>query len=443
VNTHRVQKSETKVCGNTSPAQPHLLSIVIPTLNEEDCIGEVVERCRSIQERLQALNIQSETIVVDDGSQDRTAEVVANLPGVRLVQHGQTRGYGAALKTGFSHARGDLLAFLDADGTYPPEEFPRLCEVAIHENADLVVGSRRSGLASEMPVVRRLGNLIWSTLVTVLANQACADPASGMRVFRRSALPNFYPLPDGLNFTPVMSTRALHEDLKVVELPIPYRERTGRSKLSVIRDGLRFLKTILGTALEYNPAKLLGLVGAVFVCIAAAIGCTLLLARTSGVTSVNAFGAFGVFFALVLAVSGVSIYSLGVTFHFLVSLFHRKPVGPGLFGDSRVEKRFESHFGWSGAAAVGIGCALAGTSMFLGRDSWDIARLWFWFFSSAAFILFGIQLLVCWVLARALERLADREALITEELIAVPAEAASLVSPSGRLRAMPAGEAAG
>jgi hypothetical protein len=81
--------------------------------------------------------------------------------------------------------------------------------------------------------------------------------------------------------------------------------------------------------------------------------------------------------------------------------------------------------------------------MFLGRDSWDIARLWFWFFSSAAFILFGIQLLVCWVLARALERLAGREALITQELIPVPAEAAArLVSSSGPLQAMPAGEAA-
>jgi hypothetical protein len=286
--------------------------------------------------------------------------------------------------------------------------------------------------------------MIWSALVTVLANQTCADPASGMRVFRRSALPKLYPLPDGLNFTPVMSTRALHEELKVVELPIPYRERTGRSKLSVIHDGCRFLKTILWTALEYNPAKLLGLVGAVFVSIAAAIGCALLIARSSGVTSVNALGAFGVFFALVLAVSGVSIYSLGVTFHFLVSLFHRRPVGPGLFGNSRVEKMFESHFGWSGVAAVGIGCALAGTSMFLGRDSWDIARLWLWFFSSAAFILFGVQLLVCWILARALERLAAREALVTQELIPLtedPAERSR--SSGGRLRAMPAGETAG
>jgi hypothetical protein len=295
-----------------------------------------------------------------------------------------------------------------------------------------------------MPAVRRLGNMIWSTLVTVLANRACADPASGMRVFRRSSLQKFYPLPDGLNFTPVMSTRALHEGLKVIELPITYRERTGRSKLSVVRDGLRFLKTILWTALEYNPAKLLGLVGASFVSIAAAIGCTLLFARSAGVTSVSAAGAFGVFFALVLAVSGVSIYSLGVTFHFLVSLFHRKPVGPGLFGDSRVEKGLESHFGWSGVAAAGIGCALAGASMFLGRDSWDIARLWFWFFSSAAFILFGIQLLVCWVLARALERLADREALITRELIPISEEAvARTVLSSGRPRAMPASEVAG
>ncbi len=71
-------------------------------------------------------------------------------------------------------------------------------------------------------------------------------------------LEKLYPLPDGLNFTPVMSTRALHEDIKMIEVPIRYEERAGESKLSVIRDGLRFLFTILGTAATYNPVRLLG-----------------------------------------------------------------------------------------------------------------------------------------------------------------------------------------
>jgi hypothetical protein len=264
-----------------------------------------------------------------------------------------------------------------------------------------------------------------------------------MRVVRRRALAKLYPLPDGLNFTPVMSTRALHEDLKVIELPIPYRERTGKSKLSVVRDGLRFLKTILSTALEYKPAKLLGLIGTGFVSVALVIACGLLLARSSGVASINATGAFGVFAALVLSVSGVSIYSLGVTFHYLVSLFQHKPAGPGLFGNSRVEKFFESQFGWGGGASVGIGSALAAASMLWGRDSWDITRLWFWFVSSAAFILFGVQLLVCWVLTRALERLVFRQTVVAQDLPPAPGKVpAQAPSCDGVLSTMTAAEKA-
>jgi len=101
------------------------------------------------------------------------------------VRHPTNRGYGAALKTGFNVARGDLLAFLDADGTYPPESFPDLCRKAL-AGADLVVGSRRSGAESEMPLVRRVGNLLWSNLVTLLGNHRVVDPASGRRWSRRT-----------------------------------------------------------------------------------------------------------------------------------------------------------------------------------------------------------------------------------------------------------------
>jgi glycosyltransferase involved in cell wall biosynthesis len=77
------------------------------------------------------------------------------------------------LKTGFSAARGELLGFLDADGTYPPEYYPELCRQCM-QGAELVVGSRRSGSDSEMPAVRRLGNLIWSSLVSLLGVRICS-----------------------------------------------------------------------------------------------------------------------------------------------------------------------------------------------------------------------------------------------------------------------------
>ena len=85
-----------------------------------------------------------ELIVVDDGSHDRTAEVAEAIEGVRLIKHPKNRGYGAALKTGFACAQGDLIGFLDADGTYPPEYFPQLCQHAMN-GSDLVIGSRMAG----------------------------------------------------------------------------------------------------------------------------------------------------------------------------------------------------------------------------------------------------------------------------------------------------------
>ncbi|MGZ9236068.1 MAG: glycosyltransferase family 2 protein, partial [Anaerolineales bacterium] len=188
-----------------------VLSIVIPAYNEENGIKEIATRVLAIEPALREIGMEGlELLVVDDGSKDRTAEVASSIPGVHLIRHPRNKGYGAALKTGFSKATGGLIAFLDADGTYPPEYFPKLCCAAMN-GADLVIGSRMAGEASQMPLTRRVGNFFFATLLSLLGRQKVTDSASGMRVFKREILERIYPLPDGLNLTPVMSTRALHE----------------------------------------------------------------------------------------------------------------------------------------------------------------------------------------------------------------------------------------
>ena len=406
----------TTVSEPSEDTRKNVLSVVIPALNEEESIRDIVLRVQAAAEGLRRVGIQhTEILVVDDGSRDRTCQIVGTLPGVSVVRHPQTRGYGAAIKTGFTHARGEWLAFLDADGTYPPEQLPTLCQAAIEHHADIVVGSRRSGALSQMPLVRRLGNFIWSSLVTCIGNRRCVDPASGMRVIRRSVLPSIYPLPDGLNFTPVMSTRAVHEDLEVLEIPISYFERAGRSKLSVVHDGLRFLKTILWTALEYNPAKILGIAGGVFVCSAVMMGLALVLLRARGVTVLGAWGAFGVFTMLVLAVGGMSVYSFGISFGFLVSLFHRRPVRRLLFRGF-FATGIERQLGWVGGSSIGLGIVLALTSMIAGNGAWNLERIWLWLLVSALFVLVGTQVVISWILARVLEKLAQRDAVVRREL---------------------------
>lgn len=148
-----------------------------------------------------------------------------------------------------------MLGFLDADGTCDPRIFADLCRALIAENADIVLGNRMNG-SSKMPLVRRAGNTIFSLLLSTLSSIRVHDTASGMRVVRRSCLPKLYPLPDGLHFTPAMSARAiLSEGLSMAEVEMPYFERAGKSKLRIIKDGMRFLQAILTTAFLYRPSR--------------------------------------------------------------------------------------------------------------------------------------------------------------------------------------------
>jgi glycosyltransferase involved in cell wall biosynthesis len=393
-----------------------LLSVIIPAYNEENGIAEIACRVLSVEPDLKNAGVDElEVLIVDDGSKDRTAEVVSKIAGVNLISHTRNKGYGAALKTGFSKARGELIGFLDADGTYPPEYFPQLCRAALN-GVDLVIGSRMAGAESKMPLTRRVGNFFFAGLLTVLSRQKVTDSASGMRVFKREILEHIYPLPDGLNLTPVMSTRALHEGINIGEVPLPYSERVGRSKLSVIRDGRIFLQSMVWTVLSYNPVRILGMIGAIGIGIAALVFLGILIARLQGITSLGSWGVVALFLALISSVAGINIFALGVTFNYLVSLFYRKPIRQGLFGKPIFKSPLDLQFGWMGSIAVILGIAIALISLALGVQGWEIDRLWFYLLGSALSFLAGIQLIIYWLLLRILEELSKRDFLTKQDM---------------------------
>lgn len=393
------------------------LSVVIPALNEEDSIEAVMARVLSTRAGLSAVGIQDlELIVVDDGSTDRTRELVAATAGVRLISHHANSGYGAALKTGFAAATGDWVGFLDADGTYPPEFLPMLCRTALGQNADIVIGSRMAGAKSEMPLVRRIGNIIFANLVSLVSAHHVTDSASGMRVFRKSILARVYPLPDGLNLTPVMSTRALHEKLHMVEVPIPYSERSGRSKLKVMRDGMRFAQSIVWTALTYNPVRPLGMFGLAAIAVTLLVGGWLLAQRLQGVTTLSPLGVFALFTAVVLGVLGASLFSLGATFNYLVSLFYHQPIRQGLFSKPLFRAPLERHFWWMGLVGIVGGTLQAFLVLIMGSEGWEMDRLWFWLLLAAMSAIVGLQLLVSWFIMRVLDELRQRDRLVKNDL---------------------------
>lgn len=393
-----------------------VLSIVIPAYNEENGIAEIASRVLSVGPELKKAGVdQLELLVVDDGSKDRTAEVASKISGVTLIQHPHNKGYGAALKTGFSKARGELIGFLDADGTYPPEYFPQLCLAALN-GKDLVIGTRMVGEDSQMPFTRRIGNFFFATLLTMLSRQKVTDSASGMRVFKREILEQIYPLPDGLNLTPVMSTRALHEGINIGEVPIPYSERVGRSKLSVIHDGRIFLQSMIWTVLSYNPVRILGLLGIGGLGAAALVFLGLVVTRLSGVTSLGPWGVVALFVALISAIAGIDLFALGATFNYLVGLFYKKPIRQGLFGKPIFKTPLEQHFGWMGTLSVLVGFTIGLVSLSLGVSGWEIERLWFYLLSSALIFLAGAQLVIYWLLLRVLEELNQREVLTKQDM---------------------------
>ena len=397
-----------------------MLSVVIPAYNEENGITEIMQRVLAVKESLHEANVpEFELLVVNDGSQDKTYETALSAAGqnpcVRIISHPKNRGYGAALKTGFANSRGDLIGFLDADGTYPPEYFPQLC-VAAMAGSDLVIGSRMMGADSKMPLTRRIGNLFFANLLTLVGGIRVTDSASGMRVFQRSAYEKVCPLPDGLNLTPVMSTRAIHENLKVTEIPIPYSERVGRSKLSVVTDGRIFLESILWTAMYYNPVKILGIVGAIGMLLSALVVIGFIIARLSGVQSLGAWGVVALFSALVNGVVGISIFSLGAAFNYLVTLFHKTPVRQGLFGRPLLKNPLEFSFGWIGLGTFLVGFVLSIVTLVLGLSGWEMNRLWMYLVGSAMLILVGTQLMVNWILIRILSELSMRDDMAARDM---------------------------
>lgn len=371
------------------------LSIVLPAYNEAEGIREVIQRilavCASLHRQVPQV-ADVELIVINDGSNDHTAQIVGSFSQVRLLNHARNRGYGAALKTGFAAAKGDYIAFLDADGTYPPEQIPALLGVAVKTDADMVIGSRMLGQRSRMPLLRKVGNRLYALLLSWIAGRFISDTASGLRIFKREILPVIQPLPDGLNLTPAMATLAVHEGLHVIEIPIPYDERVGRSKLGIVKDGFRFLFTILGITQTYNPLKVYGAIGIVMLLVGLLLGIEP-VKHYLEFREVPDHAIYRLFTILVLGTAGLSFITFGVSANYVLSIVRGRPVDTSIIGKV-LSPNLVKHFNSLGILFVVSAILLNANTIFEYISTAHITVHWSYILTGAFLFLVGVQLVL-------------------------------------------------
>ena len=203
------------------------ITVIIPCLNEEQAIEQVLKRIPDYVDQ---------TIVVDNGSTDRTSEVARSFH-AHVIRE-DVRGYGRAYKTGFSAATGDLIVTLDGDHSYPPDAISYLLEAFLHLQVDFLNTSRfpvRDPKA--MSFRNKLGNLALSLAMSALYFRWVRDSQSGMWVFRRSILTGMNITADSMAFSEEIKIEALKRRVRFTEISIQYSTRLGETKLNIWRDG--------------------------------------------------------------------------------------------------------------------------------------------------------------------------------------------------------------
>jgi len=231
-----------------------LLSIIVPVFNERNTVGEAIRRVREAP-----LEIEREIIVVDDGSDDGTIEIVNRLSDstVRVVSHPDNRGKGAAVRRGIEEARGDLMVVQDADLEYDPRDLNRLLRPLMEGQARVVYGSRFTGERRNMFFWHWAGNRFLSLVTNIMFNTTLSDMETCYKMFDAELLRSFKLSADRFDFEPEVTAVALRLGERIWEVPITYAGREmHEGKKITWRDGFPALATLIRLRLAPKRALL-------------------------------------------------------------------------------------------------------------------------------------------------------------------------------------------
>ena len=237
----------------TTDRQPPVtgVSLVIPAYNEEGGIEGVLDDAKAV---LRDIGVAHEIIVVDDSSRDATAKL-AESKGVTVLRNIQNGGYGYSLMRGLGAAKYDTVAIIDADGSYPVEEFTRLYD-EYRRGFAMVVGNRE-GAQYDGSTKMKLLRWAFRTLTQYIVGRSVPDVNSGMRIFdRATVLPLFPHMSTGFSFTTSITLLFMMRSQPVSYVPVQYRKRQGHSKVHYFRDSLRALQIVTSITARLNPIKL-------------------------------------------------------------------------------------------------------------------------------------------------------------------------------------------
>ena len=221
------------------------ISVVIPAYNEEQTIGTVVSEVRTV------VGLEAEIIVVNDGSLDTTSQK-AEKAGAIVFSHPYNKGNGAAVKTGIRQARGDVVVLMDGDGQHDPTNIPKLLEKI--DTYDMVVGARTGRYSGSFH--RRIANMIYNDFATYLTRVKVLDLTSGFRAMKREVIKKFlYLLPNTFSYPTTCTMALLKAGYSVCYVPITVKKRKGKSKIHIVRDGVRFLLILFKVAALFSPFR--------------------------------------------------------------------------------------------------------------------------------------------------------------------------------------------
>ena len=221
------------------------ISIIIPVYNEADAIGDLVLQIRSIYPDF-------ELIVINDGSSDDSAAVASNA-GAFVYSHPYNIGNGAAIKSGIRIASGNILVFIDGDFQHDPEDIGKMLKY--FPDYDMVVGARSMG--GQASFGRALGNKIYNWLATYVAKFRVQDLTSGFRAVKADVARQFlYLLPNTYSYPTTLTLGVLRNGRSLKYIPIKIqRRKTGKSNISLFRDGVRFFMIITKIYTLYSPMR--------------------------------------------------------------------------------------------------------------------------------------------------------------------------------------------